>query len=565
MAHPAATTCDGKKKEQREYHDTARCFGLVLLSLIALPLSLAFTLISFLQQALTSKILPTNYQIVGSKEGGERRKTILVTGVGMSKGLSLARAFHLSGHRVVGADFEDVIIQGVVMPTVVLPTIPCAARFSRSLDTFYRLPRPSSKGNNATSSKDYASFMVHIVKKEKVDLWVSCSAVTAAIDDAVAKEAINRETRCRCAQFDDVTTSLLNNKSTFMRFCRDNGLPIPHTVRVTSPEQVLRVLRDNCGGNEKDRRKYILKPIDLMDDAYRSRLALLPLALAEKTEEHVRALPISGVDPWILQQYIPGADEYCTHALVVRGQLRCFVACPSTDMLMHYRALEPDDGISVSARAFTEQFLSKVPDRRGVTGHLSFDFMAQPGSDPDPDPAPGNSGGVGMKEKKEEKKKIYAIECNPRAHTAAVFFAQRGPEMRDMVSAYLSILDDDDEKETGEFQIKENKKKRMIISPPRPCLSRYWLAYDLTTLLLQPLLRVVASRPSTETSREVINSVHLFLLHVLTWKEGTFEAWDPLPWLMLHHVFFPLLILSAWWSGNRWSRINVSTLKLFKC
>ncbi|KAI0203171.1 hypothetical protein F4808DRAFT_458386 [Astrocystis sublimbata] len=365
-------------------------------------MSLAVLCFSKLRHSVTSKITPPP-----RPKQNETRRTILVTGVGMAKGLTLARAFHLSGHRVLGADFEDY-------------SIPCSGRFSNSLSGFYRLPRPLSPDH----TEPYTDHLLHIIKDEKVDLWVSCSGVASAIEDAQAKEAIEERTSCKCIQFDVATTSVLHEKNKFMRACAERNLPIPDTHEVTSKDEVLHILSSSAllfPG-----RKYILKPVG-MDDVNRGDMTLLPLSSDIMTLKHVSRLYISTSAPWILQQFIPGGEEYCTHALVVRGELKCFVACPSAELLMHYAPLPQDDELWRAMHDFTVGYLKRSPDALDMTGHLSFDFMVDSGA---------------LEEKGGRLERcLYAIECNPRAHTAVVLFAQQGPEMRHMVQAYLSAID----------------------------------------------------------------------------------------------------------------------------
>ncbi|KAI1816628.1 carbamoylphosphate synthase large subunit [Poronia punctata] len=451
------------------FHDTTRCFALILLSLLILPLSLTILLLTCPQSAID-------------------KKTILVTGIGMSKGLTLARAFHLSGHRVIGADFEDGII-------------PCPGRFSKSISRFYTLPG---------RRKNYISLLVGIVEKESVDLWVSCSGVTSAIEDALAKKEIESQTRCKCVQFDEKTTAALHCKDEFTRVCAERGLSVPRSHRV-------------CSAGEEERgkeRRYILKPTDV-NDIYRANMTLLPLPTPSQTSS-------KSSSPWILQEYIGGKEEYCTHSLVVRGEIKCFVACPSQELLMHYVPLQPTDARWRAMRKFTEGFLERWGngEKEMLTGHLSFDFMA----------------------KRDEEDGVYAIECNPRAHTAVVLFG------KEVVEGYLSVLDTNTNTKKGGKQ--EGKEEEELLSPsPLTTKPRYWIGHDLITLIIHPLFTLSMDFESVKT----------FFQHVFTWKEGTFESWDPLPALVLYHVYWPLTILSAWWGGRRWSRVNVSTTKMFSC
>ncbi|KAI1426340.1 hypothetical protein F5Y12DRAFT_292769 [Xylaria sp. FL1777] len=503
-------------------NDTIRCFSLVFLSLLILPISLAVLCLCMVKNLINthSALLQDNTW------NGIPRRTILVTGVGMAKGLTLARAFYLCGHRVIGADFEDHII-------------PCSGRFSNSLSVFYRLSRPCI----SIHTEAYINRLVQIIRDEEVDLWVSCSGIASALEDAQAKEIIEDRTSCKCIQFDVATTSMLHEKNTFMRFCIERRLPIPESHEVASSDEVLQALSSSVPLHPN--RKYILKPVG-MDDSNRGDMTLLPLPSESMTLEHVSRLPISSSTPWILQQFIPGGEEYCTHALVVRGKLKCFVVCPSSELLMHYTPLPQDDVLWRDMRDFTMKFLERSPMAQSMTGHLSFDFMI----------ASGNKTG--------SEKTIYAIECNPRAHTAVVLFAQQGLEIREMVRAYLSAVEGSKNSSYDAEIIREQKSggKETLVTPLGVCLSRYWVGNDIVSLFFHPILRLITR--STDFRRFLKLSLS-FLGHIFTWKEGTFEVWDPLPALILYHVYWPLTILSAWWQRRRWSRINVSTTKMFAC
>lgn len=513
----------------------------------------------------------------------KRRRTILVTGVGMAKGLTLARAFYQCGHRVIGADVES---RG----------IPCSGRFSRALSRFYRLQRPGG----SSRSHEYVRGLVDIIEAEGVDLWVSCSGVSSAAEDAEAKEVIEARTGCRCIQFDVATTMELHEKDAFMRTAKELGLPVPETHDVTSPQQVMEILRrsnrdetatqqrGDGGSTGRSKRSFILKTVDV-DDTHRANMTLLPLSSASAsasvsssseggdislpdTEQYIARLPISEQNPWIAQQFVPGGHEYCTHALVVRNEVRCFTACASAELLMHYEALQPTSALHAAMLEFTRAYVARHSSgsgnssagRRGaageMTGHLSFDFMVE-------DVAVSGSSSC-----EKYERRLYAIECNPRAHTAVVLFAQHGPAMEAMVEAYLSATRDGEQESRpyGKGMMASNTngdgggacKTDLLVLPETDPLPRYWLAHDLVALVLQPLVRFVLA-PDAAAGRELVGGVLKLLEHVLTWKEGTFEVWDPMPAFWLYHVYWPLTVLSALWHGVRWSRVNVSTTKMF--
>ncbi|KAK8076854.1 hypothetical protein PG996_003024 [Apiospora saccharicola] len=490
--------------------DTFRTFSLTVLSILLLPLSLLTLCLDYISQYVLAR--------PGSEEHHEAdardRRTVLVTGVGMAKGLTLARAFHLSGHRVICADFEA--------------------------------PRDPKGGAGAADA--YVERLVDIVKTDGVDLWVSCSGVASAAEDAVAKEAIERRTKCRCVQFDLATTMRLHEKDQFMAETARLGLPCPETHTVTSQGGILRILdasssADQEKGNEKKKkqRKFILKPIGV-DDANRGNMTLLPLPTRPETETYLSRLPpITTANPWIVQQFIPGGAEYCTHALIVKGQVRCFAACPSAELLMHYEALPADSVLFQAMLKFTREFVARSEAQgEEMTGHLSFDFMVE-------------EDGV---TEKGFTREMYAIECNPRAHTAVVLFARPGREMRDMVRAYLSAVEPPSKSTNG------GGSEVKLVVPPSDAESRYWIGHDLVSLVVHPAYRLATGRI---TLQEFLSGLITFLTHVLTWKEGTWEAWDPWPAVALYHAYWPLSILDAWRRGQRWSRVNVSTTKMFTC
>ena len=144
--------------------------ALIALSLIALPLNTYIVLGCYLYTRVFGSHVGTA-RLRNRVQSGFSPRTILVTGVGMTKGLTLARTFYLSGHRVIGADFEP---NGAVSP----------GRLSSSLASFYRLEKPSP----TLGATQYVEDLLDIVLKEKVDLWVSCSGVASAVEDAEAKE-----------------------------------------------------------------------------------------------------------------------------------------------------------------------------------------------------------------------------------------------------------------------------------------------------------------------------------------------------------------------------------------
>jgi len=431
-------------------------------------------------------------------------KTILVTGVGMTKGLALARLFYEAGHNVIGADFEP---NGALV----------CGRVSKSITKFYPLQKPTPRGGSAP----YIQGLLDIILKDRVDLWVSCSGVASAVEDGEAKEIVEARTKCRAIQFDVKTTQMLHEKHTFIEHTESIGLTIPETHTITSRAQLEEVLH-----HAPPDRKYIMKPIGV-DDANRADMTLLPRPEQSETSKHVARLRISEDLPWICQQFIRGS-EFCTHALVVKGKVKAFVACPSAELLMHYEALPAKTALSKAMLRFTQHYAAKGGD--SFTGHLSFDFLVEDEAMTDP-----------------EKIVLYPIECNPRAHTAVALFEGT----TSMVDAYLSLLQSS----------RVSNGASTIVTPLRND-KYYWIGHDFMVYFLLPLYKLLTLNSSIA---DFMKDLQFFITHFLFWKDGTFEIWDPLPWWWLYHIYWPMRFLTCIRTGQKWSRINVSTTKMFEC
>ncbi|ETI24617.1 hypothetical protein G647_03986 [Cladophialophora carrionii CBS 160.54] len=522
--------------------------ALLFLSLAFLPLDTFILFASFLFRA----ILPNeveHHRREARQEHGFHPRTVLVTGVGMTKGLALARLFHEAGHDVVGADFEP---DGAL----------ACGRVSRSLKKFYRLEAPTQKpGTPAGNSPDrYIQNLLDIVTREKVDLWVSCSGVASAVEDGMAKEVVESRTPCKAIQFDVHTTQILHEKHSFIKHTRDMGLHVPETHEITSRARVEAILRDTPPG-----RKYIMKTIGV-DDSARADMTLLPRDSGVETSKHLARLKISPQSPWILQQYIRG-NEYCTHSLVVHGQVKAFVACPSAELLMHYDGLPFESPLSQAMLDFTRRYAAH--GGTGFTGHLSFDFMVEERDEKALSP---------------EDITLYPIECNPRAHTAVALF--NGTTA--VVDAYLSALDLDQDKDSSNHSNTTSNTTSnnntngtaatLVIHPARKD-KYFWVGHDLVTRIILPTFSLLSTLSATASGRSsrssaastsvstALQSYAKFIRHVAspTWKDGTFQRWDPLPWWWLYHVYWPLRFWDSLVRARKWSRINVSTTKMFEC
>ncbi|KAL2070779.1 hypothetical protein VTL71DRAFT_13805 [Oculimacula yallundae] len=529
--------------------------SLILLSLALTPLC---TLIAVLSR-LISPYLHTSKQISRTRKWRHdssntfRPRTILVTGVGMSKGLNLARTFYKAGHRVIGADLEPNFI-------------PVCGHFSIAISKFYRLSKPTS----GLGSARYIQDLKDIIAKEGVELWVPCSGIASGVEDGEAAEAIMKETRCKAVQFRLELTETLHEKHFFIDNTRNLGLNVPSTYLVTSelesmavlyPEKARKDIHTDIDINKAidiniatatqplSAGKYIMKSI-LLDDSSRSNMTLLPLPTIHATESHIKSLNPTPFRPFVLQKFIAG-PEYCTHSLILHGRVAAFVACPSSSLLMHYVPLPTSSLLSRAMLMYTTLYAQKTGN--GMTGHFSIDFLVEEAV------ARQAEGRVGADVREEEVRdlmgRLYPIECNPRVHTAGVCLSD-GAE--DLAAKYLSLLPDHEPKGVTNG----HKIEKMIVPRPGAARGYYWIGYDLVTLVLLPILGIVRFEVG---AREVLRSWMEFVEHVLFWRDGTWEHWDPWPAWWLYVGYWPSMWMLCLWERRWWSRCNVSTNKMFVC
>ena len=342
-------------------------------------------------------------------------------------------------------------------------------RFSRSVDAFHCVPEPAAPG--------YAAALRDVVEREHVDVFVPVSSPAASRFDADAGRLL--DDICDVVHADSDTVRMLDDKSAFATAAADMGLSVPHFARITDPAEI-----DEF--EFEPGRDYVLKRI-----AYNpvGRMDLSPLRAdtREFNSDYARSLPISTDDPWILQQFVTGR-EYCTHGTVRNGHVQVYACSDSSAFQVNYAQVDKPE-----IRSWVERFAEKL----GATGQLSFDFIEADDGTP------------------------YAIECNPRTHSAITMFYDH-PEL---AAAYF---------EDGHTPI----------TPTASARPTYWIYHELWRMLTLPGRR-------TERVRVVLRG-----------KDAIFAWSDPLPYLLVHHLQIPSLLVRNLLRGGSWSRIDFNIGKL---
>jgi predicted ATP-grasp superfamily ATP-dependent carboligase len=347
-------------------------------------------------------------------------------------------------------------------------------RFSRAIDRFYTVPSPSSEG--------YAKALLAIAKTENVDVYVPVCSPAASYYDSLAKSVLSG--CCEVFHCDAEVTAMLDDKFAFAEQARSLGLSVPQSFKITDPQQVIDF------DFSQETRPYILKSIPY-DSVRRLNLTQLPCATPEETAAFVKSLPISQEKPWIMQEFIAG-KEYCTHSTVRKGELRLHCCCESSAFQVNYAPVDKPEIL---------QWVSHFVQALKLTGQASFDFIqADDGA-------------------------VYAIECNPRTHSAITLFYNHP----DVAAAYLS--------------------REPLTEPLQPLPSSkptYWLYHEVWRL----------------NEVRSMADLHQWWQTLRQGKDAIFASDDPLPFLMVHHWQIPLLLLDNLRRGKGWIRIDFNIGKL---
>lgn len=259
---------------------------------------------------------------------------------------------------------------------------------------------------------------------------------------------------------------VIDNKFTFVDQARSIGLAVPRSFLITSKQQLIDF------DFTKERRPFICKRIfyDWLD---RTIIVKLPRGTRAETLSYIDKLYITEDNPYVLQEYIQG-DEYCTHGTCLDGNLTLYTCSTSSSWQLNYKHVNHQQILN-----WCKKYIRSMK----ITGHASFDFIVS-----------------------QDDGKAYAIECNPRMHSAITSFYNH-PNIAD---AYF------------------RPAPPKIIQPSSDAREIYWLPHELWRLL--------SSIYSWKKVRNVFETVY-------RGREAIWALDDPLPFLLHYHVHLVYLLL----------------------
>ncbi|CAG7925558.1 unnamed protein product [Penicillium olsonii] len=267
-------------------------------------------------------------------------KTILITGIGTTHGLKLARAWAAEGHCVIGADVTDLDLP-----------IRSGGSMSKTLVAFYRIPKDH-----------YISRLLDVIHREKVDMWIPCSPKVTSIEDATARQMVESRTSCKCITFDENLAICFASPESFMKFVTDRGLPVLEYHRVNSRDSVHKILHRSPSKSYR---------ISRATPTANDRALLLPRRTLSKTYTCISEIQITQERPWILQQQ-SRLGELFADLLIVRGQIQA-IKVRLSDADPSWGSSRLDQALSAAVQTLMQSLATKCGVRS--TGHLTVRLL----------------------------------------------------------------------------------------------------------------------------------------------------------------------------------------------
>ncbi|CBF79762.1 hypothetical protein AN7622.2 [Aspergillus nidulans FGSC A4] len=401
-----------------------------------------------------------------------RPKTVLITGLDTPHGLHIARCWYSEGHRVVGADVAEARFAS-------------GGSLSKALVAHYRL-----------SKSQYVSRLLDIVLREKVDIWIPCAQDASAVEDGMAKQAIESRTSCRCVTLDPELASQWSRSESFVQYLIDHGHPIVETHEVHSRDSIHKIL------HRSPTKVYHLRKTTPV--ANTETIIVLPKKTLSSTYSEVSRIQVTKDSPWIMQQHVR-LGEFIADVLTIRGHVAVLVL-RSASRGSEWGSSRLNEGIAAAAHQVVDKFASEGGSR--VTGHFQMRLVVD-------EQLHLNS----------VRYEVYIAGCTQGAATIADLLQQTPAHT--LVDRYLAVLED-------ALKTSENGFTHPEVGPKM--LSRPSTVYQAITNH--------DARKALTALNQIAKQINWTLdragKFMLFWANWRFSIIDPLPWWWHIHVYRPL-------------------------
>jgi len=472
------------------------------LAVAFIPLSTVLLFMNYLYISFTDRNIlrrrPHEQAELGSK-------TVLLSGINTPQGLRLARAFHENGHRVVGADHEP-------------GGIPTYSRFSRVLNSFYRLPA----GSGERQALAYIRTLVRVIEEEHVDLWINCTSGADPSVEGHARTVIETATNCRCfaLRMDDLPH--FSSREAFLALVKGMGLSVPELHQVKSRDEVHSVLNRSRGT-----RRYMLYSPGQAGVEVTSVRTMLPRRTLSQTYQTLSLVPIkkTSSESWRLEQITEWMPRYSTFAVIVQGSVTAFSASRQADTGC-IEAADPGSALFRSLLRIVQTFADKQGD--DFTTHIGIDFCVEE--------QVTDTGTV---------QNILLVQASPGS-LAGVLLFQGAEASAQICHAYLSLLSEPikncNDHVLPALSAPQQSSHHQVATPVVLSSGVYCLGRDLLKLGYEPLMKVVRLQIGVA---DLLRSWLSLLQHLFLWQDEIYSSQDPVPFWWSYQVYIPLRLLVA--------------------
>lgn len=243
-------------------------------------------------------------------------------------------------------------------------------RFSNAVEKHYRVPSPR------TNHIAYINALIHIVKHEKIDFLLPIYEEITHLSRA--QHRFPKFCKLFCPSFEQYEE--LHNKWSFHCLMQKLKIDTAKAFQVKTFDQIQ---------NLDFTTPFALK-------ACYSRASQTVKKVYPK--QTPKPFEIEEHNPWIAQEWLEGS-KFCTYSICHEGKLYAHATYP-----VHY-AIEGNSCLTFTSidHPGIVKWIENFVQKTRFTGQIAFDFIET------------------------HEKKLYAIECNPRATSGVLLFT---PEMR---------------------------------------------------------------------------------------------------------------------------------------
>lgn len=397
---------------------------------------------------------------------------------------------------MIGADFEA---DGVYLH----------ARFSNATRKFYRLRSYSTHYGNALYLRD----LVNVAETEKADLYINCSSQITPADYAEISTTIRARTSCITLGLNTEQIDHFHSRDKSLEYMKGLGLPVPELYQVRSRADVHKILHQSQG-----KKKYTLSTAN--GTVARNPKTMLPRRTLSQTYNDISRIKITKEAPWTMEQYFVVGEEYTTFSVIIGGELKAFAAAQLAPGTTSYRNIRADHGIGKAMLHYVRVFAHKAG--KDLTTNLSMSFKI--------DEKSTNSG---------LEWSVLPIDCKVSVAPPVLLFAGTIGSVA-LTRAYMTALAPTTNglsTFTGEGHLPDSMDH---VIAPEAATGTYYIGQDLLDLVLRPTIHVLTLKLGV---LQLVWNLLTFVEHVLFWRDGIYETWDPLPAFLLYHVYMPLRLI----------------------